>query len=244
MEAKNPVFSSIQIEAAQSRNPFAQLSDVVYEILENAIIHFELHPGTKLSVVQIAEDFGISRTPVTYALEKLLEEGLVTRQEGHRGYYVWDISLRSLEKSFMARRALEGTASYICAQRGAFRKDDRLKLLAEQFDAAVRERDFKDFSKIDTSFHWMIIRASENPYIIKAYQQMERFMNYYSIRSQVYLLGKEDDYELETLANQHLAIYNAIMSGIPELAEDSAKAHLETCYHMSVRYHKPITEKT
>lgn len=243
METQSPVFSKLQIEAAQSRNPFAQLSDIVYSVLEDAIIHFELYPGTKLSVVQIADELGISRTPVTYALEKLREEGLVTKHEGHRGYYVWDISIRSLEKSFMARRALEGTAAYICAQRGAFRKDTALKSLAEQFDSAIREKYFKDFAKIDTSFHWMIIRASENPYILKAYQQMERFMNYYSIRSQIYLVGKENDYALEPLANQHLAIYNAIMSGIPELAEASAKAHLETCYNLSVRFHTPITEK-
>ncbi len=243
MEAHNPVFSKIQIEAAQSRNPFAQLSDIVYSILEDAIIHFELYPGTKLSAVQIADELGISRTPVTYALEKLKEEGLVTKQEGHRGYYVWDISIRSLEMNFMARRALEGTAAYICAQRGVFRKDTGLKSLAEQFDSAIREKNFKDFGKIDTSFHWRIIRACENPYILKAYQQMERFMNYYSIRSQIYLVSQENDYALEPLANQHLAIYNAIMSGIPELAEASAKAHLETCYNLSVRYHTPISEK-
>mgnify|MGYP004518180709 FL=1 len=243
MKAQNPGFSKIQIEAAQSRNPFAQLSDIVYSVLEDAIIHFELFPGSKLSVVQIADELGVSRTPVTYALERLAEEGLVTKKEGKRGYFVWDISLMSLEKNFMARRALEGTAAYICAQRGTFRKDTRLKTLAEQFDSAIRERSFEDFAKIDTSFHWMIIRASENPYIIKAYQQMERFINYYSIRSQIILIGQKENSALETLANQHLAIYNAIMTGIPELAENSAKTHLETCYNLSMRFHTPVMSK-
>ena len=227
MKAQNPGFSKIQIEAAQSRNPFAQLSDIVYSVLEDAIIHFELFPGSKLSVVQIADELGVSRTPVTYALERLAEEGLVTKKEGKRGYFVWDISLMSLEKNFMARRALEGTAAYICAQRGTFRKDTRLKTLAEQFDSAIRERSFEDFAKIDTSFHWMIIRASENPYI----------------RSQIILIGQKENSALETLANQHLAIYNAIMTGIPELAENSAKTHLETCYNLSMRFHTPVMSK-
>jgi len=239
MDEMKAIFNAARIEAEQLKNPFVQLNDVVYSVLERAIINFELQPGTKLSVVQISDLLGVSRTPVTYALEQLKSEGLVSNQPGHRGYYVWDISHSSLEKNFMARRALEGTATYICAQRGVFRNDDRPKILAEQFESALRERNFSDFAEIDTSFHRLIIQSCGNPYILKAYQQMERFIEYYSIRSQIYLLDKESDFALETLANQHMAIYNAIMTGIPDLAEGSAKAHLETCYNLSVRYHRP-----
>ena len=69
---------------------------------------------------------------------------------------------------------------------------------------------------------------------------MERYINYYSIRSQIYLLDQADDYALDVLAGQHRAIYNAIMTGIPDLAETCAKEHLETCYNLSIKYHKPI----
>ena len=239
MDEISSIFNTAQVEAEQLKNPFMQLNDVVYGILERAIINFELAPGAKLSVAQISEQLGVSRTPVTYALEQLKTEGLVSSNPGHRGYYVWDISYASLENSFMARKALEGTATYICAQRGVFRNDDRPKILAEQFEAAITQRNFTDFSVIDTSFHRLIIRSCGNPYILKAYQQMERFINYYSIRSQIYLLDKDSDHVLETLANQHLAIYNAIMSGIPELAENTDKMHLDTCYNISIRYHRP-----
>ena len=240
MDELKSILNTALVEAEQLKNPFIQLNDIVYKILERAIINFELTPGTRLSVAQISDLLGVSRTPVTYALEQLKQENLVSSRPGHRGYYVWDISYSSLEMNFMARRALEGTATYICAQRGIFRKDDRPRILAEQFEAAVMERNFAKFSETDTSFHRLIIQSSGNPYILKAYQQMERYINYYSIRSEIYLLAQTDDYALDVLAGQHLAIYNAIMTGIPELAENCAKQHLETCYNLSIRYHKPI----
>lgn len=241
MDEMKSIFNSAQVEAEQLKNPFMQLNDVVYGILERAIINFELSPGTKLSVAQISDQLGVSRTPVTYALEQLKTEGLVSSHPGHRGYYVWDISYASLENIFMARRALEGTATFICAQRGVFRSDDRPKILAEQFEAAITQRDFSNFSEIDTSFHRLIMKSCGNPYILKAYQQLERFINYYSIRARFYLLDNDIDHLLESLANQHLAIYNAIMTGIPELAENAAKMHLETCYNISIRYHRPTS---
>ncbi len=236
------IFNAAHVKAEQLKNPFVQLNDVVYGILERAIINFGLMPGTKLSVAQISDLLGVSRTPVTYALEQLKAEGLVSSQPGHRGYYVWDISYSSLENNFMIRRAIEGTATYICTQKGIFRKDgQRLKELAEQFEAAIIERNYTDFSDIDMNFHRLIVQSCGNPYILKAYQQMERFLSYYSIRSQIYLIDKEDNKSvLEALSTQHIAIYNAIMTGIPELAENSAKAHLETCYNLSIRYHKPV----
>ena len=239
MDDMKSIFNAAQVEAEQLKNPFIQLNNVVYGILEQAIVNFDLLPGTRLSAAQISDLLGVSRTPVTFALERLKSEGLVSNRPGHRGYYVWDLTHASLENNFMARRALEGTAVYICAQRGVFRNDDRPKILAEQFEAALRERNFSGFSEIDTSFHRLLIHACGNPYILRAYQQIERFIDYYSIRAQIYLLDEDNHFALETLASQHLAIYNAIMTGIPDLAEASAKAHLETCYNLSVRYHRP-----
>ena len=86
MDELKAILNTALVEAEQLKNPFIQLNDIVYKILERAIINFELTPGTRLSVAQISELLGVSRTPVTYALEQLKQENLVSNRPGHRGY--------------------------------------------------------------------------------------------------------------------------------------------------------------
>ena len=234
------IFDAEQIKIAQEKNPFAKLNEVVYNIIENAIINFELQPGMRLSVSTIAELLNVSRTPVTEALELLKESGFVVTPSNKKGYYVFDISHNSLEQLFMARKALEGTAASLCARSGSFKEGERLRKLALEFKKTFDDRDFSNFAELDSEFHSIIIRASGNPYIWRMHKALEKFIAYYSIRSQEYMLSLEDEPLFKTLANQHMAIYNAIMIGIPELAETASKNHLETCYNLCMRYHTTV----
>lgn len=219
MDALEKYFRPELIEEAQKQNPFLRLNDIVYSIIEKAIIYGGLPPGTRLSIVKIAGLLNVSRTPVSDALEQLRQEGLVVTPPSRKGHYVFDISHASLEQLFMARKALEGTAAYICARQNSAIDMPRLRSLAIKFQRSFEKREFTNFSELDQDFHNQIIQSCRNPYILKMYAAMERFISYYSIRSQEYMSSLGNDPGVSVLSSQHMAIYRAIALGMPELAE-------------------------
>ena len=94
-------FTAQNITAAQEKNPFAKISDIVYELLEKAIFSSAIPPGSKLNISKLAEQMGVSTSPVTRAVERLEENGLVTAVRSsdskYRSYFVFDLSSESLE---------------------------------------------------------------------------------------------------------------------------------------------------
>ena len=240
MDPLSEYFKPELVHKAQEANPFLKLNDVVYNIIENGIIYGMLPPGTRLGVVRIAGLLEVSRTTVSEALEQLSNEGLVVTPSNRKGHYVFDISHTSLEQLFMARKSLEGTAAYICARQKALIDMDRMRSLAVQFRRAFDERKFDNFAEVDQEFHSHIVISSRNPYLVKMYKAMNRFISYYSIRSQEYLLSLQNEPTFAVLAGEHMAIYRAIELGIPELAETTSKNHLNTCYNLCMRYHTTV----
>lgn len=237
MDVLASCFNPELIKQAAENNPFIKLNDQVYRIIEQAILTGKLSEGTKLSTVRIAELLDVSRTPVSDALEQLLSEGLVVSKPGRRGYFVFDISHASLEHLFMARRALEGTASYICASTNIHVDLQQLRNLAVRFRDSFKTKDFACFSQLDQDFHKLILRSCGNPYLQNLYERLNRFIRYYSVRSQEYLLFLKDEPAFATLACQHMSIYRAIEMGMPVMAESASNMHIETCFNLSMRYH-------
>ena len=126
-------------------------------------------------------------------VEQLRQEGLVVTPPSRKGHYVFDIYRASLEQLFMARKALEGTAAYICARQNSAIDMPRLRSLAIKFQRSFEKREFTNFSELDQDFHNQIIQSCRNPYILKMYAAMERFISYYSIRSQEYMSSLGND---------------------------------------------------
>lgn len=231
------IFSRRKLIKREAANPFEKLNNMVYAILEEAIISYSIPAGTKLSIVHIADLMNISRTPVKEALEKLREKGLVVTEKEKKGYYVFDMSHGSLEQLFMARKALEGTAAFLCAQRNFDVDLKALERLTKLIGASFEKQYFNKFSLIDQAFHSLIIDPRGNPLIIRMYKSIEKINSYYSMRSQEYICSKCMDDSFKAIVGQHIAIYRAIEMGIPGLAETAAKSHLDAGYILCLRYH-------
>ena len=88
------------------------LSQKVSRILKERIIKGDLKPGEKLSENKIAEQLGVSRTPVREALQKLAAEGFV-KVNPNLGMMVVGFSLEDIQEALQIRRALEGLATSI-----------------------------------------------------------------------------------------------------------------------------------
>ena len=83
-------------------NSYKPLRDIVFETLREAIINHVLKPGERLMEVRLAEEMGVSRTPVREAIRKLELEGLVDIVP-RKGVYVAGISLKDVQEVFEVR---------------------------------------------------------------------------------------------------------------------------------------------
>ena len=95
---------------------YKPLRDVVFENLRGAIVEGRLKPGQRLMEVQLAEQLGVSRTPVREAIRKLELEGLVVMLP-RKGAYVANMSLKDLIDVLEIRASLEGLAASLAAER-------------------------------------------------------------------------------------------------------------------------------
>ena len=95
---------------------YKPLRDVVFENLREAIVEGRLKPGQRLMEVQLAEQLGVSRTPVREAIRKLELEGLVVMLP-RKGAYVANMSLKDLIDVLEIRASLEGLAASLAAER-------------------------------------------------------------------------------------------------------------------------------
>jgi len=82
-------------------------------MLLDAIDCGDLVPGNRLREVEIAERFGISRTPVREALKRLEQQGLVTHEPYH-GAVVTVLDYLEIGELYFVREVMEGTASTAC----------------------------------------------------------------------------------------------------------------------------------
>lgn len=144
---------------------FVPLREGVYQALRVAIVEGDLSPGQHLAEQQLAEELGVSRTPVREALRRLALEGFVVMVP-RRGAYVGGLSLKDMNDVFELRMALEGLAAYLAAQRITPQEIATLKGLLDQLEAAIASGIREDVIDADTRFHALIYSASRNRRLI------------------------------------------------------------------------------
>ena len=103
---------------------YKPLRDVVFENLRSAIL--EGKSGQRLMEVQLAEQLGVSRTPVREAIRKLELEGLVVMLR-RKGAYVANISVKDLMDVLEIRASLEGLGASLAAERRRYQKFRRVR---------------------------------------------------------------------------------------------------------------------
>ena len=116
---------------------YKPLRDVVFETLRDAIITQVLKPGERLMEIQLADEMGVSRTPVREAIRKLELEGLVIMVP-RKGAYVAGVSMKDIHEVYEVRAALEMLAVSLAAERIT---DEELDALERQ---VLRESECND----------------------------------------------------------------------------------------------------
>src|SRR4051794_5768254 len=135
------------------------LYEEVAEQLRQRIFRRELDPGSWIDEVKIANEFGISRTPLREALKVLAAEGLVTMKM-RRGAYVTEVSETDLADVYHLLSLLESDAAGVVAQRATDNQLEELKALHNELESAANNRE--KFFAINERFHMRILEIAGN----------------------------------------------------------------------------------
>jgi DNA-binding GntR family transcriptional regulator len=144
--------------AAVSLTPRA-LYEEVAELLRQRIFNRELAPGSWIDELKLAEEYGISRTPLREALKVLATEGLVTMKV-RRGAYVTEVSERDLADVYHLLALLESDAAGVVAAQATPSQLKELQGLHNELEKAAGNRE--RFFEVNEAFHMRLLEIANN----------------------------------------------------------------------------------
>lgn len=198
------------------------LKQKVYEALRREITDGSLLPGDLLKERELAELYGVSKTPVREALSLLEQENLV-KAIPRAGYMVTQLTLRDVQEVHQLRVTLESMAARLAAENIS---DEEL----EELEGMAATSDPEEALLFNHRFHLVIARASGNSRLAKMIEQLlddtDRWaaLDVARLTPTVLLIGHEA--ELEALRTRD-----------PDIAEKAMREHVQRVYqHLSALY--------
>lgn len=199
---------------------YQPLREVVCETLRQAIRTGVLKPGERLMEIQLADELGVSRTPVREAIRKLELEGYVIMMP-RRGTYVANLSIRDVNEVFEIRTSLDSLASGLAAERITDEELERLERLLVSISDGIEESDMDKIVAADTQFHDLLYQASRNARLVGIIYNLREQLTRFRTTSMAYP-GR-----LKETLEEHSRIVEAIAEGNVELAQKAAEDHME-----------------
>ncbi|MEU9126171.1 GntR family transcriptional regulator [Streptomyces sp. NPDC048506] len=196
-----------------------RLRDQVAHALRAALISGELRPGQVYSAPVLAEDFGISATPVREAMLDLAREGLVEPVR-NKGFRVTEVNERDLDQ-YTEIRALIEIPTVGQVTRTATREElEALRPTAEEIVRAARDHDLIGYLEADRQFHLSLLALSGNERLVETVGDLRK-------RSRLYGLTALDERgELLPSAEEHLELLDLMLAGDAKGAEKCMARHL------------------
>ena len=137
------------------------LREKILETIREAILRGQLKPGEKVAEPELAERFGISRTPIREAFRQLESEGYLTVIP-RKGAVVASLSERDVDEFYAIKSILEGYAAHVAAEKLTERDIEKLEAINARLEQLAREGDVKTFFRVHNEFHDLFIRAAGN----------------------------------------------------------------------------------
>lgn len=138
----------------------------VYETIKDWIISRQLLPGEKVSDLEMAERFNVSRTPVREALQLLESQKLVKSYPG-KATLVTEIETDNIEKWYLPTTNLHQLGITLAVEKITPEHIKQLRRLSREFEDSISDQtDPMPMLKADYNFHKYILEIAENEYIV------------------------------------------------------------------------------
>ena len=192
------------------------LYEQVAEQLRQRIFQRELEPGSWIDELKIAEQMGISRTPLREAIKVLAAEGLVTMKV-RRGAYVTEMSDKDLRDVYHLLALLESDAAAVVAERATAQQLQALQTLHEELERSVHDRD--QFFAVNERFHMQLLALADNRWRDQLVADLRKVMKLNRHNS----LLKQG--RIAESLQEHRTIMQALHARQPETARQALQAH-------------------
>jgi DNA-binding GntR family transcriptional regulator len=179
----------------------------------------DMEPGAWIDELKLAQEYGISRTPLREAIKVLAAEGLVTMKM-RRGAYVTEVNAKDLHDVFHLMAVLEADAAGTVASTATAAQLQALEALHQQLEKAARDR--VKFFQINEAFHVKLLEIADNKWRDQMVADLRKVMKLNRAQS----LLKAGRIE-ESLA-EHAAIMSALTSRDAAAAQAAMRAHIES----------------
>ena len=204
------------------------LREMVYEELKMQILTGTIVPGTRMMEVELANQIGVSRTPVREAIRKLEKEGLVVI-EPRKGAYASQISTKDMVEILEVRQNMEGLAAFFAASRMQPDQLSELKEVAGLYNTAVADGNMEDMIKYDTRFHRIIVESCNNKILVQMIEQLQELVLRFRY------IYYDDFRRAEKMPEEHRMILEAIEKGDADSARQAADVHIDRLKEMVIQ---------
>lgn len=201
-------------------------TSTIYEDLKQKIMKGEIRSGEFLFETQLAENYGVSRTPVRQAIKLLDADGLLSTIP-HKGTYVKFLSAEDVISVYQAAEALEGMAASLLA----IREDYDVSILEDihsQMLHALHQGDITGWCQLDEAFHREICNSCGNEIIARLYDSLKIHMR----RVRVFYSSLWHDKEAS--CQEHAELIGYLRAGEEDHAASLIQKHYRSVIHHAV----------
>src|SRR5471030_1764982 len=216
----NPLESTPRLAIEPIDTSFS-FKNKAYAALKTVIVSMDVYrdrQDIRLDERQLAQDFGISRTPVREAMAQLEREGFV-RSVPRRGIYVVRKTRRDVIEMITAWAALESMAARLITQTASDADIAGLRRMFATFEDDKLHAKLDEYSEVNIAFHQAIIELSGNRVLIQLAENL--FTHMRMIRGST--IGEDD--RVERSIHDHMNIIQALEARDTERAEDLVRQH-------------------
>lgn len=187
--------------------------------LRERIYAQDLPPGVPIDEQSLAEEFGISRTPMREALKVLHAEGLVVL-EPRRGCFVTELDRQDIDEMFPLMALLEGRCAYEAVRKANDIDIQKIEELHNELEKSAAEGDVEKYFDLNCEFHELVQEMAKNKWLERTTKDLRKFLKLMRGR-QLYLPGR-----LQQSLAEHRMLLAAFQSHNYAAAEKIMHDHL------------------
>ncbi|WP_323035970.1 GntR family transcriptional regulator [Pararhodobacter sp.] len=202
-----------------------QTSADAYSLILQAIDDGIYRPGDRLVESELAERFGVSRTPIREALQRLETQSLLTRDG--RSLIVASLDHNQLAELYTVRAELEGLAARLAAKHATIEEVRVLRDMVADDLALVNNP--KALSRANKRFHKQIHLASHNRFLVQQLDLVHRSMALLATTS------LEAEGRGQEALDEHAAMVDAIARGDGEAADNALRNHISHAFETRLK---------
>ena len=203
----------------QKLKNYELLSQKAYRILKEAIVRGDIESNIKLTLNEIAQYLGISRTPIREAINQLASEGLV-KLIPNKGIMINEISIDDYQEILQIRAVLDGFIAELAAKKITDQEIPMMMEIIEDMKESVKKDNRLAYNDLDIQFHDFLLKIADNHKLVEVYNHL--ILQSHQFRLRTLTLA----YRMSKSLEEHRTIALKIKSRNPQAANTVSQDHI------------------